>query len=158
MKGFTVLYAPGYDHAGISTQSVVEKRLWKTEKLTKHDLGREKFLGRVWEWKDESVPAPFARGPIKTACRSRSSLSQVPGEDLEPAPAARCLVRLEPHGLYSVRRTSACVCRMARPSLTATSPAPFSRSIPRPSTRPSASSLKTALSIARTGSATGVSP
>lgn len=58
MKGFTVLYAPGYDHAGISTQSVVEKRLWKTEKLTKHDLGREKFLGRVWEWKDESVRAP----------------------------------------------------------------------------------------------------
>lgn len=53
MKGYTVLYAPGYDHAGISTQSVVEKRLWKTEKITKHDLGREKFLDRVWEWKDE---------------------------------------------------------------------------------------------------------
>ncbi|CED84755.1 valine-trna ligase [Phaffia rhodozyma] len=53
MKGLTVLYAPGYDHAGISTQSVVEKRLWKDEKLTKHDLGREKFLEKVWTWKDE---------------------------------------------------------------------------------------------------------
>jgi len=53
MKGLTVLYAPGYDHAGISTQSVVEKRLWKDEKLTKHDLGREKFLEKVMIWKDE---------------------------------------------------------------------------------------------------------
>lgn len=53
MKGLTVLYVPGYDHAGISTQSVVEKRLWKDEKLTKHDLGREKFLEKVWTWKDE---------------------------------------------------------------------------------------------------------
>lgn len=55
MKGLTVLYNPGYDHAGISTQSVVEKRLWKDEKLTKHDLGREKFLTKVWAWKDEWV-------------------------------------------------------------------------------------------------------
>ena len=53
MKGLTVLYAPGYDHAGISTQSVVEKRLWKDEKITKHDLGREKFLAKVMDWKDE---------------------------------------------------------------------------------------------------------
>lgn len=53
MKGLTVLYNPGYDHAGISTQSVVEKRLWKDQQLTKHDLGREKFLERVWAWKDE---------------------------------------------------------------------------------------------------------
>lgn len=53
MKGLTVLYNPGFDHAGISTQSVVEKRLWKNEKLTKHDLGREKFLETVLEWKDE---------------------------------------------------------------------------------------------------------
>lgn len=64
MKGLTVLYAPGYDHAGISTQSVVEKRLWKDEKLTKHDLGREKFLEKVMIWKDESVHRhlPFRRG------------------------------------------------------------------------------------------------
>lgn len=50
MKGKTVLWVPGYDHAGISTQSVVEKLLWKTEKKTRHDYGREEFLKRVWAW------------------------------------------------------------------------------------------------------------
>lgn len=53
MSGKTVLYSPGYDHAGISTQSVVEKRLWKNEKLTRHDLGREKLIERIFEWKDQ---------------------------------------------------------------------------------------------------------
>ena len=53
MSGKTVLYTPGYDHAGISTQSVVEKRLWKNEKLTRHDLGREKLIERIFEWKDQ---------------------------------------------------------------------------------------------------------
>ena len=37
---------------GIATQAVVEKRLWREEKLTRNDLGREKFLEKVWEWKD----------------------------------------------------------------------------------------------------------
>ncbi|KAM5477158.1 putative valine--tRNA ligase [Microsporum audouinii] len=50
MKGKTVLYLPGYDHAGISTQSVVEKILWKTEKKTRHDIGREAMMGKIWEW------------------------------------------------------------------------------------------------------------
>ena len=53
MRGFRVLYNPGYDHAGISTQAVVEKRLAKLENLTRHDLGREAFLKRVYEWKDD---------------------------------------------------------------------------------------------------------
>ncbi|KAK9461240.1 tRNA synthetases class I-domain-containing protein [Lipomyces oligophaga] len=53
MRGKTVLYLPGFDHAGISTQSVVEKMLWKKHKITRHDLGREEFIRRVWEWKDE---------------------------------------------------------------------------------------------------------
>ncbi|KAK9458393.1 tRNA synthetases class I-domain-containing protein [Dipodascopsis uninucleata] len=53
MRGKTVLYLPGFDHAGISTQSVVEKMLWKRNKLTRHDLGREKFVNTVWDWKDE---------------------------------------------------------------------------------------------------------
>lgn len=52
MKGKTVLYLPGFDHAGISTQSVVEKNLWIKEKKTRQDLGREKFLKKVWEWKE----------------------------------------------------------------------------------------------------------
>ncbi|KAF8469662.1 tRNA synthetases class I-domain-containing protein [Kalaharituber pfeilii] len=53
MLGKTVLFLPGFDHAGISTQSVVEKMLWKREKKTRHDLGREKFTKLVWEWKEE---------------------------------------------------------------------------------------------------------
>ncbi|GAB5587672.1 valine--tRNA ligase [Umbelopsis nana] len=52
MLGKTVLFNPGTDHAGISCQSVVEKKLWKEEKKTRHDLGREAFVEKVWEWKE----------------------------------------------------------------------------------------------------------
>lgn len=54
MKGRTVLWVPGCDHAGIATQVVVEKKLWRTEKLTRHDLGREKFIEKIWEWRNQS--------------------------------------------------------------------------------------------------------
>ena len=47
MKGDNTLWVPGTDHAGIATQNVVERQL-ATEKLTRHDLGREKFIERVW--------------------------------------------------------------------------------------------------------------
>ncbi len=50
MQGFKALWLPGTDHAGIATQNVVEKQL-KKEGLTRFDLGREKFLEKVWEWK-----------------------------------------------------------------------------------------------------------
>ncbi|PWN36663.1 putative VAS1-valyl-tRNA synthetase [Meira miltonrushii] len=53
MKGYRVLFNPGYDHAGIATQAVVEKRIAKTEGKTRHDYGREAFLKRVFDWKDE---------------------------------------------------------------------------------------------------------
>jgi valyl-tRNA synthetase len=49
MRGFDTLWQPGYDHAGISTQNVVEKELAK-EGLSRHDLGREAFVARTWEW------------------------------------------------------------------------------------------------------------
>jgi valyl-tRNA synthetase len=49
MRGFNALWQPGYDHAGIATQNVIEKELAK-EGLTRHDLGREKFLERTWAW------------------------------------------------------------------------------------------------------------
>ncbi|CAO3589825.1 unnamed protein product [Absidia cylindrospora] len=51
MLGKTVLFNPGTDHAGISCQSVVEKKLWFESKTTRHDLGREAFVDKVWEWK-----------------------------------------------------------------------------------------------------------
>ena len=53
MRGFNTLWQPGTDHAGIATQMVVE-RLLEREGKTRHDLGREKFLERVWEWKAQS--------------------------------------------------------------------------------------------------------
>ncbi|MEI8175610.1 MAG: valine--tRNA ligase [Candidatus Omnitrophota bacterium] len=52
MRGFEALWMPGTDHAGIATQNVVEKKIAK-EGLTRQDLGREKFVERVWQWKDE---------------------------------------------------------------------------------------------------------
>ncbi|EPZ35028.1 Aminoacyl-tRNA synthetase, class Ia domain-containing protein [Rozella allomycis CSF55] len=53
MHGYAALYVPGCDHAGISTQAVVEKRLMKERKVTRHELGREKFLDEVWKWKEQ---------------------------------------------------------------------------------------------------------
>src|SRR5438270_2138690 len=53
MQGFEVLWLPGMDHAGIGTQTAVEKWLRKNEGVTRHDLGREKFLQRVLEWQDK---------------------------------------------------------------------------------------------------------
>src|SRR6266568_4356011 len=53
MQGFEVLWLPGMDHAGIGTQTAVEKWLRKNEGITRHDLGRERFLKRVLEWQDK---------------------------------------------------------------------------------------------------------
>ena len=53
MDGKEVLWLPGTDHAGIATQVMVEKQLKQEEKKTRHDLGREEFLKRVWAWKEK---------------------------------------------------------------------------------------------------------
>ncbi len=53
MQGFETLWMPGTDHAGIATQAVVERRLWQEEGKTRHDLGREALVARIWKWKDE---------------------------------------------------------------------------------------------------------
>lgn len=50
LKGYRTLWIPGTDHAAIATQNVVEKKIWEEEGQTRHDLGREKFLARVWEF------------------------------------------------------------------------------------------------------------
>ncbi|MCX5847715.1 MAG: class I tRNA ligase family protein, partial [Deltaproteobacteria bacterium] len=52
MQGYNALWMPGTDHAGIATQNVVEQELAK-EGITRNDLGREKFIERVWEWKEK---------------------------------------------------------------------------------------------------------
>ncbi len=54
MSGFNVCWMPGIDHAGIATQMVVERELQKNEGKSRHDLGREEFLKRVWQWKEQS--------------------------------------------------------------------------------------------------------
>ncbi len=53
MDGYNTLWVPGTDHAGIATQNVVERQL-AAEGLTRHDVGREKFIERVWKWKEQS--------------------------------------------------------------------------------------------------------
>ena len=53
MKGLETLWQPGTDHAGIATQAVVESNLLK-EGIKKNDLGREKFIKKIWDWKEES--------------------------------------------------------------------------------------------------------
>jgi valyl-tRNA synthetase len=53
MQGFRTLWMPGTDHAGIATQAVVERRLREEEGKTRHDLGREKLVERIWKWKDQ---------------------------------------------------------------------------------------------------------
>ncbi|MBK7641631.1 MAG: valine--tRNA ligase [Planctomycetes bacterium] len=53
MQGWTALWMPGTDHAGIATQAVVERKLYEEEKKTRNDLGREAFLARIWAWKEQ---------------------------------------------------------------------------------------------------------
>ena len=53
MQGYTTLWLPGMDHAGIATQNVVEREL-AAHGLSRHDLGRDEFARRVWQWKAES--------------------------------------------------------------------------------------------------------
>jgi len=54
MSGFNAMWMPGMDHAGIATQAVVEKRLKEQENLTRHDVGRDGLVERIWKWKEES--------------------------------------------------------------------------------------------------------
>ncbi|XP_068331229.1 valine--tRNA ligase, mitochondrial 1-like [Pyrus communis] len=53
MSGYNTLWVPGMDHAGIATQVVVEKKLMRESQLTRHDIGREKFVAEVWNWKNK---------------------------------------------------------------------------------------------------------
>jgi valyl-tRNA synthetase len=53
MQGYNALWMPGTDHAGIATQAVVERRLKEQENKTRHDLGRDQLVQRIWDWKQE---------------------------------------------------------------------------------------------------------
>jgi len=56
-QGFDALWVPGVDHAGIATQIVVERQLKETEGKSRYDLGREAFVQRLWDWKDQNQGA-----------------------------------------------------------------------------------------------------
>ncbi|XP_026299461.1 valine--tRNA ligase isoform X1 [Apis mellifera] len=53
MKGHSVVWIPGFDHAGIATQTMVEKYLFKTKGINKSDIGKDEFLSYIWQWKNE---------------------------------------------------------------------------------------------------------
>ncbi len=53
MRGYRALYQPGTDHAGIATQAVVERRILEEEGKSRHDIGREELVRRIWEWKED---------------------------------------------------------------------------------------------------------
>ncbi len=53
MQGYNALWMPGTDHAGIATQAVVERLIYQQEKKTRHDLGRDELVKRIWQWKDK---------------------------------------------------------------------------------------------------------
>ena len=61
MRGDNTLWQPGTDHAGIATQMVVERQI-NLDNMTRHDLGRETFIERIWEWKHKSG------GPSPNSC------------------------------------------------------------------------------------------
>src|SRR5919106_175148 len=53
MQGYNAEWMPGTDHAGIATQAVVERGIFQQEKKTRHDLGRDELVKRIWAWKDQ---------------------------------------------------------------------------------------------------------
>jgi len=99
MQGYTVLFTPGYDHAGIATQAVVETRLIKTEGHGRHHYGREKFLEKVWEWKDQYVDFIFGKSDADL---------QIRGQNLVATSETWWIARLGQDGIYNVRGRSFC--------------------------------------------------
>ena len=81
MQGYAAMWLPGVDHAGIATQIKVEEVLRKEEGLTRYDLGREKFLDRVWQWKqqygDRIVEQQKSMGVSCDWDRSRFTMDEV---------------------------------------------------------------------------------
>lgn len=93
MLGKTTLFVPGFDHAGISTQAVVEGRIWKLEGKTRHDYGRDAFLEKIWAWKDEYVSA-------YTCYRAECSFLQISSAHFNPITPTGRKLRLVQNGLH----------------------------------------------------------
>ena len=81
MQGYNVLWMPGTDHAGIATQAVVERRLLEEEGKSRHDLGREQLVQRIWAWKEQYEQRILEQlGQMGCSCdweRTRFTLDEV---------------------------------------------------------------------------------
>ncbi|MEZ4390937.1 MAG: valine--tRNA ligase [Polyangiales bacterium] len=97
MHGKNTLWLPGVDHAGIATQVVVEREL-RREGLTRHDLGRERFIDRVWEWKRRSGDRIFEQLKVMGASPDWSRAKFTMDPDLSAA-VREAFVRLHEQGL-----------------------------------------------------------
>ncbi len=98
MQGFNALWLPGTDHAGIATQMVVERMLQKEEGLSRHDLGRDKFLERVWKWKEQSQTTILSQ--LKTmGCSLDWSRLRFTLDEHVSYSVRECFVRLFKEGL-----------------------------------------------------------
>lgn len=98
MQGYNALWVPGTDHAGIATQMVVERHLMSTEKKSRHDLGREKFLERVWKWKDESQKTILSQLHVMGCSMDWSRLAFTMDDNVSRA-VRECFFRLYKDGL-----------------------------------------------------------
>ena len=102
MCGKRVLWLPGYDHAGIATQSVVEKQLMKTRGVTRDDLGRERFLEEVWDWKRTHEHVIFEQLQV-LGCSVDWSRQVFTMDDNFSAAVAEAFVQLHDKGLMRRR-------------------------------------------------------
>ena len=99
MSGFNALWLPGTDHAGIATQMVVEQELKKTEKKSRHDLGRAEFLKRVWAVEGASTASASASSTRSWAPRWTGAASASPWTRQSSAAVREVFVRLHEEGL-----------------------------------------------------------
>ncbi len=93
MQGYNALWVPGTDHAGIATQMVVERNLMRDEKKSRHDLGREKFLEKVWEWKKASETTIHSQLKVMGCSLDWSRLAFTMDESVSKA-VRECFFRL----------------------------------------------------------------
>ena len=102
MSGYNVLWLPGTDHAGISTQTRVEKKL-KEEKISRYDLGRKKFVDKVWEWK-EVYHANISKQLIRMGASVDWSRERFTMDDGLSKAVKRVFVELYKKGLHIQRQ------------------------------------------------------
>ena len=98
MKGDDTVYIPGTDHAGIATQIIVERQL-DAQNISRHDLGREKFLEKVWEWKEKSGSTITSHGHAPGRPRPTGRARYFTMDDRNVAAAVETCVRLHKQGL-----------------------------------------------------------